>query len=149
MLTAAVSVVEGWPADRYAEYEQVVTCLEELLAAYNDEIQTWQYYQYTELKRPLSPGPRTSIVAWLGEARTHKLLEINNRIEGLLRRIAALTGVPPMPDRAFDEAMLKVAEQQLQANVDDPGPYAARIALKHLEERVARIGSLLEGIRID
>src|SRR3954471_6513582 len=110
MLSAAVSAVEAWPADRYAESKQVVACLEDLLAAYNAAIQIWQYYQYTELKRPLSPGPRGSIAAWLGEPRMRKLLKINDRINGYLRQIAALTGVSPIV--AFDEAMLQVAEQQ-------------------------------------
>ncbi len=148
MLTAAVNVVENWPADRYAEHKQVVTRLEELLAAYNEEIQIWQYYQNTELKRPLSPGPRGSIAVWLGEPRAHKLMEINERVNGYLWHITALTGVGPMRDSPSDEAMLQVAEQQLQAHVEDPGPYAGRIALQHLEERIARIGSLLDSIRI-
>ncbi len=147
LLTAAADALERWPAGRYTDYEQVVTWLEELLAAYNEEIQIWQHYQDTELTHPLAAGPRGSIAVWIGAPRAQRLAELNKKINDYLHRIAMLTDIGPLPE-TLDEAMLRLAERHLPAGAADAGPYAARRAIKSLEERVTYLHLLLDRVRI-
>lgn len=139
-LAAATKVARAWQADRAAQRAQFGDLIAAYLLALNDAIQIWQDYQFTGATTPRA-GTGANIADWLGERRWDELVQTNWRIAQLHSDIARLAGVGAGGE-AQDHVMLEIAAKQLDADVDDPGAHAARVAIQYLTDYMTQVKEL-------
>lgn len=143
LLAAATAVAQAWDARRESDCQEFASLIEDLLFAIDETIQVWQDYQYTEASHPLH-GDGHHIADWVGTARRDRLAELNWRMNDTVQAAAELTGLDPGEARDNDHVMLKVACGQFDAEVSDPGAYAARVAIQYLTQYATQVKLLQE-----
>ena len=139
-LAAATRVARAWQADRAEQRAQFGDLMAAYVLALNDAIQTWQDYQFTGASAPRA-GTGANIADWLGERRWDELVQTNWRIAQLHSDIARLAGVSGGGETQ-DHVMLETAAKQLDADVDDPGAHAARVAIQYLTGYMTQVKEL-------
>lgn len=143
LLAAATAVAQTWDARRDNDRKEFASLIDDLLFAINETIQVWQDYQSTEARHPLH-GDGHRVVDWVGTARRDRLAELNWRMNETVQTAAELTGLDLGEVRDIDHVMLKVACAQFDAEVGDPGAYAARIAIQYLTQYATQVKLLQE-----
>ncbi len=145
MLDTAVRTAEHWPADKKSSRAQLAHYLGEVLAGYAEAKRIW--LDYIE-SRPQAPsGSRWTILNWIGAERAHKLWMINRRINDRFAWISSLTGAALPWSFPTDEVMIDMADKQLIQPGHETGVHAAKIAVEHIDERVAHATELLAEIQ--
>lgn len=143
LLAAAATVAQSWTAERFSERKEFASLLDDLLVAINDTIQVWQDYQETEAAAPVQ-GSGAQVSDWVGERRWDRLAELNWRMNEAVQRIAELVQLEAGELCDRDQVMLKIAASQFDAEVEDRGAYAARVAIQYLTEYATQIKLLQE-----
>lgn len=142
-LASAVAAACTWLADRYEEREALANDLEEIEEALVAAIQMWQDFESTEpLATKNSNG--TSLPEWLGARRTSELHKLDARIDRNYRDAVKLAGLP-VP-QSHDHVLLDAAQHCLKNQPEDPGGYAARVAIRRLNDKITQVRLLAQGL---
>lgn len=140
-LEKAVELVLGWPAKRRAQRAEIVNRLEAVIKDCRAALDIWQGY----LNTPGAPGERWVLVSWIGPERAKRLHEINLSAKGRLKALADAAGPEAGRFILFEEDVIEMAYRLL--NDGETGPDAAKVAVAHMTERIARLNELVQRLR--